>query len=38
MSFKYRVEAQSEGHCVLPRITPMQVEVHAFLSAALFGA
>src|SRR5512134_2636449 len=36
MSFKYRVEPQSEGHYVLPRIGPMQVEVHAFLSASLF--
>lgn len=36
MSFKYRVEAHSEGHYVLPRIAPMQVEVHAFLSASLF--
>lgn len=36
MSFKYRVEKHSEGHYVLPRFAPMQVEVHAFLSEALF--
>ncbi|MFO7565368.1 MAG: hypothetical protein R6X02_22185 [Enhygromyxa sp.] len=36
MSFKYRVEKQSQGHYVLPRIDPMKVEVHAFLSEALF--
>lgn len=36
MSFKYRVEKQSEGHYVLPRFDPMRAEVHAFLSEALF--
>src|SRR5262245_39714298 len=36
MSFKYRVERQSEGHWVLPRIGSMQTDVHAFLSESLF--
>lgn len=36
MSFKYRVEKHSQGHYVLPRFDPMKVEVHAFLSEALF--
>jgi tRNA-splicing ligase RtcB len=37
MSFRQRVERVTDNHYVLPRVGPMRVEVHAFLSPALLA-
>ena len=38
MSLKYATQKVSDNHYVLPRVGSMKVEVHAFLSEALFEA
>jgi tRNA-splicing ligase RtcB len=38
MSFKYRAEQISSNHYVLPKVGAMKVEVHAYLSEALYEA
>ena len=38
MSFKYAVQKVSDNHYVLPKIGSMKMDVHAFLSEALYEA
>jgi tRNA-splicing ligase RtcB len=38
LSLKYAAQKVSDGHYVLPKVATMKVEVHAFLSEALYEA